>query len=90
MEVETGTFGHRARPLSAADSHAANEIISPDSTGQAPAYVRRPSSTEEPGVELGRSEDVLGARCLPKAHQCHMIPTTKSSGHLTHCVNGLP
>lgn len=90
MEVEKRTFRHKARPLSATDSHATSRVFSLDSTGQAPAYVRRPSSTEEPGVELGHSEDVLDAKCLPKAHHCHMIPTIKCSGYLTHCVDASP
>ena len=76
--------------LSAAEPHAAIQMLSPDSTGQAPAYVRCPSSTEEPGVELGHSEDLLGARCLPNAGQSQKAYITEGMGWLTSSVDCSP
>ncbi len=90
MEVEIRTLIREVRPLPGMDSHAASVVSSPDSTGQAPAYVRRPSSTEEPGVELGHSEGVLGAKCLPKAGQCHLLLIMISAGQFRGCADGLP
>ena len=90
MEVEIRTSIYRGRPLLGSETYAASVVSSPDSTGQAPAYVHRPSSTEEPGVELGHSEGVLGAKCLPKAGQCHLLFMMIPTGCFQGCADGLP
>ena len=90
MEVEIRTFIREVCLLPGMGSHAASMMSLPDSTGQAPAYVRRPSSTEEPGVELGHSEGVLGGKCLPKAGQYHLLLIMTSVGQFRGCADGLP
>ena len=90
MEVEIKTLIHRRCPLPGGDSHAASGTFSPDSTGQVPACVCRPSSTEEPGVELGHSEGVQGAKCLPKAGHYQLLHILTPTGCFRGCVSGLP
>ena len=90
MEVEIRTVIDRTSPLSAIEPGQTSNAFSPDSTDQAPAYVRLPSSTEEPGVELGHSEGVLGAKCLPKARRCHLLLIRDYTGYLVSSAYGLP
>ena len=80
----------RRCPLSATEPDQTSNIFSPGSTGQAPAYVRRPSTTEEPGVELGHSEGVLGAKCLPKARRCHLLLVNFYTEYLVSSADRLP